>query len=247
MRSVLAAGFAAELAAFARGRVLVAFDFDGTLAPIVAGRARAAMRPRTRALLAAVCERYPCAVISGRGRADVARRLAGVPVRHVVGNHGLEPARDMARFARAVAAVWPRLAARLAHVAGVEIEAKRFSLAVHYRRAPDKRAARRAIHAAIAALPDAMRMVAGKLVVNVIPARAPHKGDALLRLRAEEGADRAIYVGDDVTDEDVFALAARERILPVRVGRARASAATCFVRDQRQVDVLLARLVALRT
>ena len=53
--------------------VLLAFDFDGTLAPIVANRHQAAMRARTARLFSTVCERYPSAVISGRAKADVAR------------------------------------------------------------------------------------------------------------------------------------------------------------------------------
>ena len=46
----------------------------------------------------------------------------------------------------------------------------------------------------------------GKLVVNVVPARALNKGDALIGLRTNERADTALYVGDDITDEDVFEL-----------------------------------------
>ena len=43
---------------------------------------------------------------------------------------------------------------------------------------------RAAVHQAIEALPLPMRSVAGKLVINVLPAGAPNKGDALLRLVA---------------------------------------------------------------
>ena len=64
--------------------VLLAFDFDGTLAPIVANRHRAAMRARTARLFAAVCARYPSAVISGRGTADVGIGVRAPPVAVVV-------------------------------------------------------------------------------------------------------------------------------------------------------------------
>jgi trehalose 6-phosphate phosphatase len=79
------------LAQLASKRALLAFDFDGTLAPIVADRDRAVMRRRTRTLFGAVCELYPCAVISGRARHDVASRPGKIDVKHVVGNHGIEP------------------------------------------------------------------------------------------------------------------------------------------------------------
>ena len=51
-----------------------------------------------------------------------------------------------------------------------------------------------------------MRVIPGKLVINVVPDAAPSKGDALVALRDRTEADIAMYVGDDVTDEDVFRL-----------------------------------------
>ncbi|HKU43339.1 MAG TPA: trehalose-phosphatase, partial [Polyangiales bacterium] len=71
MKHVLSRENREVLAQLARTRVLLAFDYDGTLAPIVAQRDRAHMRARTRRLLARVCALYPCAVISGRSRLDV--------------------------------------------------------------------------------------------------------------------------------------------------------------------------------
>lgn len=234
------------IAQYAWSRVLMAFDFDGTLAPIVAERDDAQMRARTRALLAKVCHLYPCAVLSGRSRDDVERRLDGLPVRHIIGNHGLEPGEHIELFEREVTEIKPQLEAALRGCAGVDIEDKRFSLAIHYRRSRRKREARRVIHDAVAKLTRPMRVVPGKLVVNVVPEHAPHKGDALVRLRAHSGADTAIYIGDDVTDEDVFALDQPGRLLSIRVGRSRGSAAAYYLRDQREIDPFLARLAKLR-
>jgi trehalose 6-phosphate phosphatase len=57
--------------------------------------------------------------------------------------------------------------------------------------------------------------------------------------------DAALYVGDDETDEDVFAL--RDRgWLGIRVGRKAGSRARYYVRDQAQVDALLEALIRLR-
>lgn len=246
MTDILAASHAGVLARLARSRALLAFDFDGTLAPIVRERDGAAMRARTERLLARLCTLYPCAVISGRGRADVAARLGAAPVPHVIGNHGLEPGADPAALARLARRARPLLADALRDWPGVEIEDKRLSLAVHYRGAARKRAARAAVERAVAALPVAMRVVPGRAVVNVVPAGAPDKGDALLALRARLGVEAALYVGDDGTDEDVFRRAAAAPLVAVRVGRGRTSAAAYFVRGQHQVDALLARLVALR-
>lgn len=237
------------LSRFARSSVLVALDFDGTLAPIVADRGAAVMRPRTRTLLAGVCERYPCAVISGRARADVASRLEGVDVRHIVGNHGLEVEEASPEHGRQVRQV--REARRLLGEAlegepGIEIEDKGLSLAVHYRRAPREDEARDAILGALALLGDAIRVTPGKRVFNVLPDGARHKGTAVEELRRRLGVERVIFVGDDVTDEDVFALEGAVWLLGVRVGESGESKAAYFLRDQEEMDELLVELLRLR-
>ena len=91
-----------KLTSFASSNVLVAFDFDGTLAPIVPKPSRARMRARTRRLLDAVARRYPCVVISGRALNDIEERVEGIPLWHVAGNHGMEPWEQTEAIARAV-------------------------------------------------------------------------------------------------------------------------------------------------
>lgn len=247
MKRILGTSNVAILSQLAWARALVAFDYDGTLAPIVEDRDRAFMRPRTRALLERVAGLYPCAIISGRSRDDVSARLEGIPFRHIIGNHGLEPNASMSAFASEVAAILPELQRALRDERGVDIEDKRYSLAIHYRRSRRKRDARAAIFSAISKLGMSMRVVLGKLVINVIPDKAPHKGDAVVSLRERECADIALYVGDDVTDEDVFELDQPGRLLCIRVGQSRKSAAPWFLRDQRELDMLLQTLVDLRT
>jgi trehalose 6-phosphate phosphatase len=239
MKHLLAARNAGVLSRFAG---LVALDFDGTLAPIVADRTRARMRARTCTLLSHVAARFPVAVVSGRARADVASRLPGVHVRWVIGNHGLEPEIEspaLARYEREMRDVLARVAPLLG---GVDIEDKRYSLALHYRGARDAPSAQRAIVAAVAREAPHVRVILGKAVVNVVPAGAESKGDAVARLLRETGVKRALYVGDDDTDEDVFERAS-ESLLCVRVGRDRGSAAPWYVRDQREMDALLRVLV----
>jgi trehalose 6-phosphate phosphatase len=227
---------------FAWSRVLVAFDFDGTLAPIVADRDAARMRAGTRRLFARLCERYPCAVISGRRRDDVAARLGDAAVAHVVGNHGLEPGARLEEFAVAIARIRTTVERDLAPYSGIDVEDKRYSLAIHLRRCRQKQAVRAVIDDAVASMAG-VRLIPGKQVVNLVPAGASHKGDALLALRTRADVDTAIYVGDEDTDEDVFALDQPGRLLSIRVGRAARSAAAYYIRDQREVDVLLRSLL----
>lgn len=246
MKYILSPRNLRELTRLARRRTLVAFDFDGTLAPIVADRDGARMRPSTARLLERVCADFSCAVVSGRSRDDVAGRLGGAAVRYVVGEHGADDGHSHTYGHREIGAALASLRRALPARDGIEIEVKRASLAIHYRKARDRKAARAVIHASVARLPAGLRLVAGKCVVNVVPARAPHKGDVLERLLRLERADGAIYVGDDDTDEDAFRTALPVPSLMVRVGRSRRSRAGYYLRNQREVGRLLQALAGAR-
>src|SRR5687767_14351440 len=174
LRNIMAKRHIHKLEEFTHSNMLLAFDFDGTLAPIVRDPDRARMRPRTRRLLGEVAERYPCAVISGRAREDTLARLGKLPVRGVIGNHGIEPSAELDRCAALVRRWRPLLERSLAGLAGVVIEDKRYSLAIHFRNAREKRRAHDAIAAAVAGL-DGARVIGGKQVVNVLADGAPHK------------------------------------------------------------------------
>jgi trehalose 6-phosphate phosphatase len=233
------------LAGFAGSNVLLAFDFDGTLASIVAEPAHARMRSETSRLMAEAASLYPCIVVSGRRRSDLLGRLDGVALRGVVGNHGVEPWETSRELADEVQRWRPLLEQRLSSLPGVTIEDKSFSVSVHYRRTRNKEDARARILEAAAALGD-VRVIGGLQVVNILPPGAPHKGTALLRERERLGCDSAIYVGDDDTDEDVFALEDPGRLLGIRVGPSRDSAAKYSIASQADVDELLRVLVELR-
>jgi trehalose 6-phosphate phosphatase len=245
MMNILARSNRSLLEQFAWSNVLLAFDFDGTLAPIVSDPERAAMRRHTERLLRKLTELYPVAVISGRGQADVASKLRGVSVHQVVGNHGVEPWHASPRLSAEVRRWLPLLEERFATLKGVSIENKVFSLAIHYRHSREKRRVRDEIAAAARTLRD-VRVIEGKQVVNLLPLRAPHKGFALERGRSRFGCDTAIFVGDDETDEDVFDLDQPGQLLSIRVGRSRTSAARFYVPSQSAIDELLRMLIDFR-
>ena len=235
----------ALLETFAWSNVLLAFDYDGTLAPLVNAPAHATMRASTRRLLARASKLYPCVVITGRAKADALGRLRNVEVCRVVGNHGAEPSPDGEAMRRRVQRWLPVLKARLSRRQGVVIEDKGFSVAVHYRQARERNSTRRAVLSAARSLKD-VRLVGGKLVVNFLVPDAPHKGLALERERSHFACDTVIYVGDDETDEDVFQIDRPGQLLSIRVGRKRTSAAPYYIRNQAEIDRLLETLVALR-
>jgi trehalose 6-phosphate phosphatase len=230
---------------FAWSNVLLAFDYDGTLAPLVNAPTRATMRLSTQRLLRRASKRYPCVVITGRARADALGRLRGIEVCRIVGNHGAEPSPNGNAMRRRVQQWLPVLKARLSRRQGVVVEDKGFSVAVHYRQARERNSTRRAVLTAARSLED-VRLIGGKLVVNFLVPDAPHKGLALERERSRFACDTVIYVGDDETDEDVFQLDRPGQLLSIRVGRRRASAAPYYIRNQAEIDRVLETLIALR-
>jgi len=200
------------------------------------------MRNRTRMLLRRVAELYPCIVVSGRAREDVLDKLGGVPIARVIGNHGADT--DATQAARELVARWKAdLEAELGAIAGLSIENKGLSLALHYRRSAEKTQARRRILAAAQRLKQC-HCFGGKQVVNLVVAGSRNKGDAVAAERDRRHCNWALYVGDDENDEAAFALDGN--IVSVRIGRKRSSKARYYLRTQAEIDELLDLLIRLR-
>jgi trehalose 6-phosphate phosphatase len=249
MQRILTAKHRVNLSSLRLPHTLLAFDFDGTLAPIVADKSLACMRDATARSFSRLCDMYDCAVISGRSRQDVSERLAGANVVEVIGNHGIEPSERLEEFATVNSLARRSLTDQLAGLSGVEIEDKTFSLAVHYRGAANKLSARSQIIAAVKRVMAegvAVRYTGGKMVLNVVASAAPHKGVALRAAMSRRGASRAMFVGDDLTDEDVFNLPNSDNVVCIRVGNSKLSHAPYYLRSQQEIDLLLTHLIDLK-
>jgi trehalose 6-phosphate phosphatase len=245
MKYILAKSNRNILQQYAWSEVLVAFDFDGTLAPIVSKPREARMRPKTRHLLKILAKLYPCVIISGRAQMDASRRLEGIAVKDVFGNHGIEPLRATKHMIAMVKGWRQLLNQHLKQFRGVFVEDKLYSIAVHYRASRNKKLVRAAVLRAAAKLGEA-RLIPGKQVINILPPNAPHKGMALEAERLRLHCDTVIYVGDDETDEDVFILDQPGRLLAMRVGLKKKSAAGYYLRRQNEMDTFLKLLISLR-
>ena len=230
-------------------RTLFAFDFDGTLAPIVPrpNAARAAIGVQRR--LAQLARSALVAVISGRGLADLRARIPA-EVRHCIGNHGSEgmvEASD-ADAMRQICGGWvSQLRGYLANLennSGIIIEDKGLTLSVHYRLAADRALAAQRLNALASRLVPVPRVIGGKLVLNLLPPNARTKFEALVDLVQREGAERVLFVGDDETDELVFAEAPAHWIT-VRVEPDSTSRARFCIDRQSDVSILLDQLLKL--
>ncbi|MBI4382487.1 MAG: trehalose-phosphatase [Nitrospinae bacterium] len=226
---------------------LFAFDFDGTLSKISARPERTQLARKTSGLLKSLGELAPVAIISGRNSSDLKPRLNFKP-RYLIGNHGideLEWEKFLGKSTRQICRSWKnQIREFLADnkMPGVELEDNRFTLAIHYRHSRDKRKVKAAVLGKASLLSPPPRIGLGKSVINIIPAALPHKGDAFRKLIWLSRAPSAFYIGDDDTDEDIFALSL-PRVLTARVGHKKNSSAGFYIRRQSEINKFLQRIL----
>ena len=226
-------------------RLLVACDYDGTLAPITANPDEARPLPESVGALRSLAALHETttAVISGRALRDLAT-LSRLPSEvNLVGSHGSEfdigfihaldsSARELHRKLET------ELEQVVLDVPGVSLEVKPASIAVHVRRAEHE--AGRRVLAAVHNGPakwEGVTTTDGKEVVELAVVKTD-KGNALDTLRHQVGATAAIFLGDDVTDEKAFARLSGPD-LGVKVGEGE-SLATYRVPDTTDVALVLA-------
>lgn len=198
-------------------RLMVFLDYDGTLTPIVARPELAMLGADMRTVVDGLSQVYPTAVISGRALDDL-KQAVDLERPYYAGNHGLEiegpPGSGVRRMQGEtllprLAAVRDALEASLVGIAGILVEDKHLSLSVHVRNVDPAQVpeVEQAVEAALVGAPDLVRRD-GKKVFEIRPAVDWDKGRAVLWLLQTLGLDHeaaaALYVGDDLTDEDAF-------------------------------------------
>ncbi|MGC8625494.1 MAG: trehalose-phosphatase [Phycisphaerae bacterium] len=193
--------------------LLIATDYDGTLAPLVSDPDAA--QPHRESIVAltelAQMPQTHVAVISGRALADLAKHLKNLHRVHLVGSHGSE---FEAGFTTPIAPENLELLKRVeeeshriaAQTPGSAVERKPAGVAFHYRNAQEEQAK--------LAVENLLKLMGGdpnifvrhgKKVVELSVVKTD-KGQALQSLRQRVGATATVFIGDDVTDEDAFAI-----------------------------------------
>ena len=243
-------------------RPAVFLDYDGVLTPIVDHPADARISDDMRDTVRALALRCPVCVVSGRDR-RVVQELMGIDGLVVAGSHGFDiwsPTGGAVAHAAGsgfddlIADTVGRLRSALGPIPGVIVEPKRMSVAVHYRLvAPsDHLRVAAVVDGLLAERPDELKVTPGKMVYELQPNIDWDKGRAVLYLLEALGLDppdvAAIYLGDDVTDEDAFR-ALRGRGVGIIVGRAddpemvdRTTAADLVLDSPLEVQQFLTRL-----
>ncbi|WP_278260471.1 trehalose-phosphatase [Nocardia sp. AG03] len=192
-------------------RLLVASDYDGTIAPIVSDPAKAFPQRESVSALRALAglPNTTAAVISGRALRDLAA-LSRLPVEvQLIGSHGSEfdvgfvhaIDNDARQLLAEIQSAFTKIAAENP---GVTVETKPASAALHVRNASPE-IGRRALTSVRQgpACWVGVQVTEGKAVIElaVVPT---DKGTALDTIRHQESASAAVFFGDDVTDEKAF-------------------------------------------
>lgn len=220
-----------EIAAKIGDRPLALFlDYDGTLTPIVRRPEDAKLGASMRSVLEKLAGLFTVAIVSGRDRLDV-EQLVGLPRLYYAGSHGFDiSGPNGLRLDQPQA--WDSLASLdrarreletgLESIPGVQVERKRYAVAVHFRNADVGAAGE--IESAVDRVrkhhPD-LRKRRGKKIFELQPDIEWGKGRAVGWMINELDLRGAIpmYVGDDVTDEDAFGYLG-ERGISIRIGSA---------------------------
>jgi alpha,alpha-trehalase len=243
----------------AKGKELAVFlDYDGTLTPIVSRPEEAVLDPKMRQTLKELAQQCFIAVISGRDLKDV-RNLVDLEDLYYAGSHGFDIAgpkgqhlehQSGKQFLPALDRAEKSLRDRLEKkIPGVQVERKKFSIAVHYRRVAEGKIQEvEGVVNRVQAESGQLRQTSGKKIFELQPDIDWHKGKALLWLLGQLGLDRPgvlpLYLGDDVTDEDAFEVL-KDRGIGIAVQAAPAPTAARYrLRSPDEVGKFLQGIIA---
>jgi trehalose 6-phosphate phosphatase len=234
-----------------RKSIALLLDVDGTLLDIAPSPGQVAVDPALRQSLARLVELTAgaLALVSGRPVADLDHIFAPL-VLPAIGAHGAElrltaEGKPTQRLGEALAErMRERLGGIAARNSGIVSEDKGSSFALHYRQAPQhERTVREEVAAVCADFPaGSVEVLPGKEMIEV---KRPgiDKGSAVRELMTHPPfrGRRPVFIGDDVTDDYVFAVLPEFDGLGFSVGRSIAGLAGCFD-DPAHVRHWLARL-----
>jgi trehalose 6-phosphate phosphatase len=236
--------------------ILLALDFDGTLAPITNRPEDAFVPPETASALVrlAASPGITVAILSGRSMGDLSSKVG--PEFILAGNHGLEIeggglqfAHDRARSLEpALENFCCRIAEMLDGIPGAWVERKGPTASVHFRQAPPELAGwiEATVRLVLRAYALCLRARAGRMVWEILPRVRWDKGKALDFIASHLGKPEPLVVciGDDLTDEDMFR--ARSAAISIRVGTGQESAEQYSVDDPGEVVTVLEAVLAAR-
>ena len=185
--------------------LLIASDFDGTLAEIVEDPDLAKPLARSKSALEALAELEDTtvAVISGRRRSDLVDRFDH-PEFVLIGEHGVDYGNSTGPESEGLALARLLVDTAVEATPRARVEHKTRAVGFHYRAVADPAAIVEQLRLDAASI-KGIKVVEGKKILELTDSSVD-KGAALAELRRSLGADRVVFMGDDLTDETAFAV-----------------------------------------
>lgn len=235
--------------------ILLLLDYDGTTVPIQSSPEQARLDEETRKLLheMSCIPKVALGIISGRSINDI-HAMVGLDELAYAGNHGLEillPGKPVKRFytqadLELIRKVQAELRGPLSKISGVRIEEKGPIIALHYRTAPPGTRERllKIARDVVSTYPG-LCMRQGKMVIEITPDKPFNKGEAVrwfLDNLYPSKRPVVVFAGDDLTDEDVFAILGQDDV-SIYVGpEPNHFSARYFIKDSTETREFLHRL-----
>lgn len=246
--------------------ILLLFDFDGTLTPIVDRPELVTFPQDLRRLLKFLANNkyIDLGIISGRALSDL-RTVVDVPNIIYAGNHGLEiegPELSFVHpltqeFKSTIRVLSQVLTNTMARIKGIFIEDKGLTLSVHYRLVESRAEETEAKNlferiVGVARLLGRVKTTSGKKVYEIRPAIQWDKGKAIEHIVNNynekwkyKGKPLIIYLGDDLTDEDAFISVNKYLGISIYVGEPKNdSNAPYYLKSSQEVRLFMENLLS---
>lgn len=239
-------------------RLVLLFDYDGTLTPIVDHPRLACLTAATRRLLKGLATRprVVLGILSGRAIDDL-KEMVGLPEVYYAGISGLEVEffgvrlvhPEVRRGQLLVANAAERLRALAARFPGVWVEDKQLGLTLHYRGLADEHVPELCAEAgaALRLTADPMRVTEGPMALEITPNFGWNKGTAIQMILQHLGGEPhvAIYAGDGANDQEAMEVVAALGGYAIGIGADAPGAAQYRLADQATLMAFLGELDAL--
>lgn len=239
-------------------RLVLLFDYDGTLTPIADHRRQACLTPATRRLLKGLATRprVVLGILSGRALEDL-KEMVCLPEVYYAGTSGLEVEffgvrlvhPEVRRGELLVAHVVGQLRGLAARFPGVWVENKQLGLTLHYRGLPEEYVAglRAEAKAVLRLTPDPMRVTEGPMALEITPNFGWNKGTAIQMILQHLGGEPhvAIYAGDGANDQEAMEVVATLGGYAIGIGADAPGGAQYRLADQAALMAFLGELDAL--
>lgn len=235
-------------------KLVLCLDYDGTLSPIVEDYNKAFLSAAMRKQIKALADKIPVAIVSGRDIRFIVE-MVNLPGIFYAGSHGFEikgpngfyhELDEAQALLPVLKQVEEKLTAELSSIEGVKVERKKYAIAVHYRNTAEENIAQveNTVNRLLADY-HKLKKGTGKKVLELKPHIDWDKGKAVelicKQLSEATKAAAAIYIGDDVTDEDAFKII--DKGVGIMVGHHHEpTAATYFLEDVDEVHAFLKKL-----